>query len=90
MLGVGVWTGFQTWQLSRERTSLATLRTNQQAQLEQAQRCARRSISWPTETQKLADAGNANARLVVEQLRKRGITINRPQPGAAEAARPNR
>jgi hypothetical protein len=30
------------------------------------------------ETQKLADAGNPNARTVVDELRKRGITINRP------------
>lgn len=30
------------------------------------------------ETRKLADAGNANARVVVDELRKRGITINRP------------
>jgi hypothetical protein len=34
------------------------------------------------ETQKLADLGNANARLIVDELRKRGITINRPAEGA--------
>lgn len=87
MLSVGVWTAFQTWQLSRESTTLATLRANQQAQLDQAQKVRQTLDQLASETQKLADAGNANARLVIEELRKRGITINRPQPGAAEAGK---
>ena len=37
------------------------------------------------DTQGLADCGNANAALLVTELKKRGITIN-PQAGAAAAA----
>jgi hypothetical protein len=32
------------------------------------------------ETQKLADAGNPSARIVVDELRRRGVTINPPAP----------
>lgn len=38
------------------------------------------------DTQRLAVAGNPNAALLVEELRKRGVTINVPAPGAAPAA----
>ena len=35
------------------------------------------------ETQRLADQGNPNSKILVDELRKRGITIN---PNAAKAA----
>lgn len=72
------WSAFQFRQLQLESDTLAALRANQDAQLQQAQKVRGTLDALALETQKLADAGNPNARLVVEELRKRGITINRP------------
>ena len=85
MGSLAVWTGFQTYHLTTERSALATLRANQEAQVQQAQRVRQSLDQLATETQKLADAGNANARVVVEELRKRGVTINRPAQAPAES-----
>lgn len=38
------------------------------------------------DTQRLANAGNPNAALLVDELRKRGVTINVPAAGAAAPA----
>jgi len=75
---LAVWTGFQTYQLYRERGALSVLLANQEVQVEQAQKVRQTLDRLASETQRLADGGNANARLVVEELRKRGVTINRP------------
>jgi hypothetical protein len=41
------------------------------------------------DTQRLADTGNANAALLVAELKKRGITINpNPSPPAPAVAKP--
>lgn len=85
MLALATWTGFQTYQLLREKQALAALRTNQEPTIQQAQKVRQTLDQLATETQKLADAGNPNARLVVEELRKRGVTINRPAQAPAES-----
>jgi hypothetical protein len=74
------WAVFQAVQLHEENKSLQSLRANQQQQVQQAQRVRQTLDRLALETQKLADAGNANAKLVIEELRKRGITVNRPSP----------
>lgn len=85
MGSIAVWTGFQSYHLTTERSGLAALRANQDGQVQQAQRVRQSLDQLATETQKLADAGNANARVVVEELRKRGVTINRPAQAPAES-----
>lgn len=77
------WFGFQTHQLVRERQQLAQLRAGQDAQIEAAAKVRASLDTVATATASLAETGNLNARLLVEELRKRGITINR---GAANAA----
>jgi hypothetical protein len=84
MLALATWTGFQTHQLLREKETLAMLRANQEPTIQQAQRVRQTLDQLATETQKLADAGNPNARLVVEELRKRGVTINRPSQSSSD------
>jgi len=83
-LAAAAWSGFQFQQLHLESDALGALRANQDAQLQQAQKVRATLDAMALETQKLADAGNANAQLVVEELRKRGITINRPAAGATK------
>jgi hypothetical protein len=72
------WAGFQAYQLRAESKTLAALKASQEAPLQQAQQVRQRLDALATETQKLADAGNPNARTVIDELRKRGITVKPP------------
>ena len=75
------WLAFQTVQLVRERQQLGLASAGLEPQ-EQAATKLRSSLdAVATSTAKLATEGNANARVIVEQLRKRGVTIN-PNGGA--------
>jgi hypothetical protein len=69
---------FQLVQLLGEANVLATSRETQQKQYEQAQRVREGLDALATETRKLAEGGNANAKLILEELRKRGVTISAP------------
>lgn len=70
------WSAFQLIQLSDEAQGLEAAKNGQNAQLQQSQRVRQALDALATETRKLADAGNANAKLIVEELRKRGVTIS--------------
>lgn len=70
------WLSFQTSQLLREREQLAIGRTAQDPQVEAARKVRTSLDTVAAATAQLADLGNVNARLLVDELRKRGITIN--------------
>jgi DUF1365 family protein len=76
------WFAFQALQLARERQQLAVLHGSQDAQVESAAKLRASLDAMASATAKLADGGNVNARLLVEELRKRGITINPSAPPA--------
>ncbi|MDP1691250.1 MAG: hypothetical protein Q8L49_04730 [Burkholderiaceae bacterium] len=83
-----VWLGFQTLQLLRERGQFAAVRTAQEAQVEAATKLRASLDALASETQRFSDAGNPSARLLIDELRKRGITVNTPAaPAAAEAGK---
>jgi hypothetical protein len=67
---------FQVYQLHRERSALDALASNQQKPLEESQRMRTQLDGIAADTAKLAEQGNANAQKVIEELRKRGITVN--------------
>ncbi len=71
-----VWTGFQTLQLIQEKQNLKTLRAAQETPMQNSLKVRNQLDAIAAETAKLADRGNPNARLLVEELRKRGVTIN--------------
>jgi hypothetical protein len=76
------WLGFQAFQQVAERRQLAPLLANLEQQ-EQAAIKLRSSLdAVATATAKLAADGNANAKTIVDELRKRGVTIN---PSAVKA-----
>lgn len=66
----------QTEQRWRERQQLQQLHAEQRVQVERAQQLRGQLDRLAADTQRLADAGNPNARALVEELRRRGITIN--------------
>jgi hypothetical protein len=87
------WTVFQTTQLVVERNALQTLRSNQEKQVEESKKVRERFESLSRETQLLANRGNRGAQLIMEELRRRGITIttdvpSQPPPSAAPAPTP--
>ena len=75
-----LWVGFQTTQLWRERSNLQTVRANQEAPIEQSTKLRSQLDSIARRTAELAGQGNTGARTIVEELRKRGITINPSAP----------
>ena len=82
------WATFQTVMLWREADALSKLRANQEQQMQNAGKLRQELDSVARETAKLAEDGNAGAKLIVDELRKRGVTINPqavPIPQAAPA-----
>jgi hypothetical protein len=76
--------GGQTWLLASERDSLQTAHASQQQTVDNAGKLRASLDTLAADTQRLADAGNASAALLVAELKKRGVTIN-PQAAAAAA-----
>jgi hypothetical protein len=77
-----LWFAFQTLQLARERQQLGALSAGQDAQVDAAAKLRTSLDAMASATAKLADGGNVNAKLLVDELRKRGITINPNAPAA--------
>jgi hypothetical protein len=68
-----------------QRDTLLTLRQNQEPQIQAASKVRTQLDSIAREIAVLAGRGNANARLVIDELGKRGILIN---PNAAPVQPP--
>ena len=79
------WLGFQTQQLINERQALQAAHTSQQQTVDNAGKLRASLDALAADTQRMADGGNPNARLLIDELRKRGITINTANPPAAPA-----
>lgn len=76
-----VWSAFQTDLLVTEHQGLIQLHTLQQSQLEQAREVEGSYLALVTATESLAAQGDANAKLVVDQLKARGIQLPPTQTG---------
>ena len=74
------WTVFQTIQLVRERNVLVSVHSNQERQFQESKKLRDSLDKVARETQVLANRGNKGALMIVEELRKRGITINPEAP----------
>jgi len=83
------WTGFQTVQLVSERTALSASNEQQEPLMQKSAKLRQSLDAIAAQTQRLAEQGNPNARVLVEELRKRGVTINpNPNPNPPAAAAP--
>jgi hypothetical protein len=74
-LAAFLWTSFQCYQIFYERRALATLRGNQARQMEESLKLRSSLDVIVRETVLLADRGNSGAKMIVDELRKRGVTI---------------
>ena len=75
-LAVLGWQAFMGWQMWAEREQLAAARQNQEGPMANAVKLRTALDTLAADTQRMADAGNGNARVLVDELRRRGITIN--------------
>lgn len=73
-------TAFQTERLVQEHGNLNAVQANQAISLEQADRVRARFQLLAGETAKLAQAGNAGAKAVLDQLRAQGVTVRPATP----------
>jgi hypothetical protein len=78
------WGAFQSYQLVQESAALKTLAANQETLIQNAQKLRAQLDGIAGDTQRLANAGNANAQSIINELRRRGITIN-PEAKSAGA-----
>jgi hypothetical protein len=87
VLGCLCWFGFQGWQLQREHRSLLGIRANSEAPLDQARKRRAQLESIMRRTYELAQKGNPGATLILQELARRGVSINpAPPPGPPGSA----
>ncbi len=70
------WFGFQAVQLRIERDAMRDLIANQEKQVQDSKKLRDSLEAIARGTAQLADGGNANARLILDELKKRGVTIS--------------
>ena len=83
ILALLIWFGFQSIQLLSERNAFKTLHDNQEQTMANSQKMRTQLDAIAAGTKRLADQGNANAQLIVQQLAKNGININNTAQGSA-------
>jgi hypothetical protein len=80
VVAFALWTGFQTTQLLREHGTLQAIRASQETAVQEAAKLRTQLDAIARGTQELANQGNQNAKTIVAELQKRGITITVPPP----------
>jgi hypothetical protein len=73
LIALVLWFGFQTLQLATERVNLGEARGHQEAAMQEAQKLRTQFESLISKTSELANKGHAGAKLVMEELQKRGM-----------------
>ena len=81
------WLAFQAQQQYAERQILQTAYASQQQTVDNAGKLRASLDVLAADTQRLADGGNPNARALVDELKKRGVTINSANTPPAPAVR---
>ena len=70
--------GFQTFQLVQDRTALLRARAAQDLPIQQSAKLRQQLDAIAAGTVRLADAGDADARAIVEGMQRQGITMRAP------------
>jgi hypothetical protein len=74
LIALVLWFGFQTLQLASERANLNEARGHQEAAMQEAQKLRTQFESLISKLSDLANKGHAGAKLVMDELQKRGMT----------------
>jgi len=73
-----LWFGFQSVQLWRERGNLSAVKASQETALQESEKIRLQFQGLMTKTSELANQGHAGAKLIVDELQKRGIGVPPP------------
>ena len=73
VVALTIYFAFQTLQLSIERNNLGLVKANQDAAMQEAQKVQAQFKTLVTKTGELAAQGHAGAKMVMEELQKRGL-----------------
>ena len=73
LVALTIYFAFQTLQLSIERNNLGLVKANQDAAMQEAQKVQAQFKTLVTKTGELAAQGHAGAKMVMEELQKRGL-----------------
>jgi len=85
LAGAG-WGAFQAYHLGQEHEGLKKLHGDQDSLVQNAVKLRAQLDGIAADTQRLANGGNANAQVIVTELRRRGVSINvDATPADAEA-----
>jgi len=79
-----LWFGFQSVQLWRERGNLNGVKVNQESAIQESEKIRLQFQGLMTKTSELANQGHVGAKLIIEELQKRGIGVP-PGPGSKPA-----
>lgn len=80
LIALTIWFGFQALQLATERTNLGDARGHQEAAMQEAQKLRAQFESLISKTSDLANKGHSGAKLVMDELQKRGTRVE-PESG---------
>jgi hypothetical protein len=89
LLALTAYFGFQTLQFLFERNNLVMVKTSQESSIQEAQKIQAQFKTLVGKTGELADKGHAGAKLVMEELLKRGVS-SAPQPAPPETKMPGK
>jgi hypothetical protein len=84
-----VYFAFQTLQLLGERSNMTLVKSNQESAIQEAQKVQAQFKSLVAKTSELADQGHAGAKMVMEELLKRGVS-SAPQGMPPESKTPGK
>jgi hypothetical protein len=73
LIALVVWFGFQTLQLATERANLGEARGHQEAAMQESEKLRSQFESLISKTSELANKGHTGAKLVMDELQKRGM-----------------
>ena len=87
LVALTIYFAFQTLQLATERSNLGMVKANQDAAIQEAQKVQTQFKTLVSKTGELAAQGHAGARMVMEELQKRGLGAA-PEAPASETKMP--
>ncbi len=79
-----LWFGFQAFQLVRDRSSLQVVKANQETAMQESEKVRTQFQNLMTKTAELANQGHAGAKMVIDELQKRGVGVGAPEEKPVE------
>src|SRR5579862_9679926 len=75
VLGFFIMVAFQTVQLAREHVHIGEVQTAQEPMIQEGTKLRQQLNAMASKMAQLADAGNANAKAIIDDLKRQGITV---------------